>query len=95
MRNYEIAFVAQADLEESALTELVDKVKGWVATASGQVTNVDQWGRRKLAYPIRKQTEGQYVFVQAQLSPAATREIERNLRLNEQVLRFLVIRTDE
>ena len=95
MRNYEVAFIAQPDLDEAALNSLLDKAKGWIATAGGQVTNVDLWGRRKLAYPIRKQTEGLYVFIQTQMTAAATREIERSLRLTEQVIRFMIIRTDE
>jgi len=59
------------------------------------VTQLDLWGRRRLAYPIHKQTEGQYVLMQTQMTPQATSEIERNMRLNEQVMRFQVIRTDE
>jgi small subunit ribosomal protein S6 len=66
-----------------------------VAASGGQVTQVDLWGRRRLAYPIRKQSEGQYILMQTQMTPSAMREIERNLRLNEQILRFQIIRTDE
>ncbi len=94
MRNYEVAFIAQADLDESALTALTEKAKGWVTAAGGQVTQVDLWGRRRLAYPIRKQHEGQYILMQTQMTANATREIERNLRLTEQVIRFQIIRTD-
>lgn len=95
MRNYEVAFIAQPDLDEGALNTLLDKAKGWIAAAGGQVTNVDLWGRRKLAYPIRKQTEGLYVFIQTQMTATATHEIERSLRLTEQVIRFMIIRTDD
>lgn len=95
MRNYEVAFIAQADLEEGAFTALVEKTKGWVTATGGQVTQVDLWGRRRLAYPIRKQNEGQYVLMQTQMSPATVRELERNLRLAEQVLRFQIIRVDD
>jgi small subunit ribosomal protein S6 len=95
MRNYEIAFIAQPDLDEASLTALLEKAKAWVAAAGGQVAKVDLWGRRKLAYPIRKQTEGQYVFLQTQMTATATREVERNLRLTEQVMRFMIVRTDE
>ena len=94
MRSYEVAFIAHPDLDDASLTALVDKAKGWVAAAGGQVIQVDVWGRRRLAYPIRKQTEGQYILMQTQMTPVATREIERNLRLTEQVMRFQVIRTD-
>jgi small subunit ribosomal protein S6 len=95
MRNYEVAFIAQPDMDEASLTALVEKAKGWITASGGQVNKVDLWGRRHLAYPIRKQKEGQYVFLQADLAPKATHDIERNLRLTEQVLRFQVIRLDE
>jgi len=95
MRNYEVALITQADLEESAFTALIEKVKGWLTASGGQVTQVDIWGRRRLAYPIRKQQEGQYVLLQAHMLPTSLREVERNLRLNEQILRFLIVRTDD
>jgi small subunit ribosomal protein S6 len=90
MRNYEVAFIAHPDLNEEALTGLIDRVKGWIATAGGVVGEVDLWGRRRLAYTIRRQTEGQYVFVPAQLPPNAAREVERNLRLTEPIMRFMI-----
>ncbi len=95
MRDYEVAFIAQPDLDEASLNALIEKTKSWISATGGQVVNIDNWGRRRLAYPIRKQQEGQYVFVQAQMSAAATREVERNLRFTEQVLRFLIVRADE
>jgi small subunit ribosomal protein S6 len=95
MRSYEVAFIAHPELDDASLQALVERARGWVTTAGGEVTQVDVWGRRRLAYPIRKQKEGQYVMLQAQMTPAATREIERNLRLTEQVMRFMVTRTDE
>jgi len=95
MRKYELMFIAHPDLDDASLTSLVDKAKGWVTGAGGQVDQVDLWGRRRLAYPIRKQNEGQYILMQTQLSPNGTREVERNLRLTEQVVRFLLVRTDD
>lgn len=95
MREYEVAFIAQPDLDESALNSLIERAKSWITNGGGQVVKVDTWGRRRLAYPIRKQKEGQYVFIQAQLSPAATREIERSMRFTEQILRFLIVRAGE
>jgi small subunit ribosomal protein S6 len=95
MRSYEVAFIVHPELDEAALGALVEKAQSWVTAMGGQVTQVDHWGRRRLAYPIRKQHEGQYVLLQAQMPAAATHELERNLRLTEQVMRFQVIRADE
>ena len=95
MRSYEVAFIAQPDLDETSLNALVEKAKGWVTATGGQVTQVDLWGRRRLAYPIRKQNEGQYILLQTEMAPTATHDVERNLRLTEQVMRFQIIRTDE
>lgn len=95
MRNYEVAFIAHPELDEASLNALVEKAKGWVSAAGGQVTQVDLWGRRRLAYPIRKQREGQYVLMQTQMTAVATHDVERSLRLTEQVMRFMVTRTDE
>jgi small subunit ribosomal protein S6 len=90
MRNYEIAYIADPDLDEASLTALEEKVKGWVEAAGGAVVKVDRWGRRRMAYPIRKRRDGVYTFVFANLPPQAGISIEANLRLNEQVLRFLI-----
>ncbi len=95
MRSYEVMFIAHPELDDVSLNALVDKAKGWVTATGGAIDQVDVWGRRRLAYPIRKQNEGQYVLMQTHMSGNATREVERSLRLNEQVLRFQVIRTDE
>ena len=94
MRNYEVAFIAHPELDKASLNTLVEKAKGWVSATGGQVTQIDLWGRRRLAYPIRKQKEGQYILMQTQMTAAATHEVERNLRLTEQVMRFHIIRTD-
>ena len=95
MRTYEVAFIVHPELDEAALSDLVEKAQSWVTATGGQVTQVDRWGRRRLAYPIRKQIEGQYILMHAQMSATATHDVERNLRLTEQVMRFQVIRTDE
>ena len=94
MRNYEVTFIAHPELDEASLNALVEKAKGWVSAAGGQGKQVDLWGRRRLAYPIRKQREGQYVLMQTQMTATATHDVERSLRLTEQVMRFQIIRTD-
>lgn len=90
MRNYEIALVVRPDIDDEAVAGLLDKLKGWVSGAGGSTGDVERWGKRRLAYPIRKQQEGQYLFVPATMPPTAAAEVERNLRLNEQLLRYML-----
>ena len=90
MRSYELMFIVHPDMEETAFNELVEKINDWIKESGGEVDNVDLWGKRKLAYPIQKQNEGQYVLMKAQLEPAYCSELEHNLGLQEPVLRFLL-----
>lgn len=90
MRNYELVCVVQPDLDEIALNGVVEKVKGWVAEAGGSVDKVEMWGKRKLAYLIRKQREGQYFLLNIQLPPEAAAALERNIRFLEPVMRHLL-----
>lgn len=90
MRNYELVCIVQADLDETAFNGVVDRIKSWISDAGGSVDKVDVWGKRKLAYPIRKQLEGQYVLLNISLSPEATAELERNIRFLEPVTRYML-----
>jgi small subunit ribosomal protein S6 len=90
MRVYELVFIVHPDLDDAAFKELVEKVKGWITEAGGIISKVDSWGKRKLAYRIRKQKEGQYVAIKAEIPPLFCVQLERNLRLTESVLRFLI-----
>lgn len=90
MREYELVFIIHPDLEETATNEVVDQVKAWITEAGGTITKVDPWGKRKLAYPIRKQNEGQYYLMLTQMAPTFVAELERNLRFQEPVMRFLI-----
>ncbi len=90
MRSYEVVFIVNPDLDETALNGLIERVKGWITTVGGTIAKVDLWGKRRMAYTIRKQREGQYVLVQADFEPSFTAELERNLRFLEPVLRFLI-----
>lgn len=91
MRDYEVVFIIHPELEETALNETVDKVQGWITETGGAISKVDLWGKRKLAYPIRKQREGQYVLLQAQMEPSSCGALERNLRFLEPIMRFLIV----
>ena len=91
MRQYELTFIVHPDLDDTAFKELIERVQGWITEAGGKVEKVDLWGKRKLAYLIRKQEEGQYVLMQTEMEPSFCAELERNLRLQEPVMRFLIV----
>lgn len=90
MRSYEVVFIVHPDLEEAAFKEIVDRVSGWITEDGGTVSKVDVWGKRELAYPIRKKTEGQYVLLETEMAPNFCVDLERNMRLTEPIMRFLV-----
>ncbi len=90
MRDYELILVIQPDLDETALNDVLNKVKSWITDSGGSIAKTDFWGKRKLAYSIRKQKEGQYVLLKANLAPNFCANLERNLRFLEPVLRFLL-----
>ena len=90
MRDYELVFIVHPDLDDNAFKDVVDKVQSWITEAGGSVSKVDLWGKRKLAYAIRKQKDGQYVLMKTQMEPTYTATLERNLRFLEPVMRFLI-----
>ncbi len=91
MRDYEVVFIVHPDLDENAVKGVVDRVQGWITDSGGTVVKLDPWGKRRLAYIIRKQREGQYFLMEAQFAPAFSAELERNLRFLEPVMRFSII----
>ena len=94
MREYELVFIVHPDLDDTALKDVVEKVQGWIIEAGGSVSKVDLWGKRKMAYTIRKQKEGQYVLFKTQMEPSFSATLERNLRFLEPVMRFLITSVD-
>ncbi|MFN8411272.1 MAG: 30S ribosomal protein S6 [Anaerolineales bacterium] len=90
MRNYELVCIIQPDLDETAFNTVLERVKGWVSESGGSVDKVDVWGRRKLAYIIRKQREGQYVLLNVSMNPSATADLERNIRYQENIMRHML-----
>jgi small subunit ribosomal protein S6 len=93
MRSYELGVVLHPALEEADVTQTVEKLSGYLK-AGGSVTSVNVWGKRSLAYPIRRQQEGIYVFFHAQIEPKSIGELERSLKLDEKVLRYLLIQSE-
>ena len=91
MRKYEIMLILPADAEEATVTGVTDRIAQVIGTADGRVTNIDAWGRRRLAYEIDRRTEGYYVVVDCLADPASMRELERVLTLADDVVRFKVV----
>ena len=95
-RTYELGLVIEPRQSDDKVEEIVAKYREMIEAAGGSITDVDNWGKRKLAYPIRNFTEGRYVFFFVSRDGAVHwNDIERNLMQNEQILRHLVVRTDE
>ena len=90
MRKYELVCVIQPDLDEAAFNGVLDRVKGWVTESGGSVDKVDVWGKRKMAYQIRKHREGNYVLFNVSLTPATTAALEQNIRYTETVMRHML-----
>lgn len=91
MKNYEVVVIAHPDLDEASFKALVEKVTGWITESGGTVDKTENWGKQRMAYLIKKQREGQYFMLHAQMDPAFTSTLERNLRLAETVLRFMLV----
>lgn len=90
MRKYELVCVIQPDLDEVSFNALLEKVKGWISESGGSVDKIDVWGRRKLAYIIKKHREGQFVLLNMTLNPSAASDLERNLRYQEPIIRHML-----
>ena len=95
MNKYELALVVSAKLEDAARAEVVEKAKGFVTRYEGTITNVEEWGRKRLAYEIQHERDGYYYFIQFEAEPTAPAEIESHVRIMDNVLRFLIVRQDE
>ena len=95
MNKYEALYVISVNVEDESRAELIERISGIVTSYGGTVEKVDEWGRRRLAYPINYQNEGYYVLMTFQSEPSFPRELERNLQITEQVIRYLVTRVEE
>ncbi len=94
LRAYEVMVILDPSLDERTVAPSLDTYLNLVRTDGGQVDNVDVWGRRRLAYEIDKHTEGIYAVVDLKAEPATIKELDRQLTLNESVLRTKVVRPD-
>ena len=96
MNRYEMIYIIDTGLEETARKELIEKVSGLITANGGEIEKVDEtWGKRRLAYAIDYKTEGWYVLGTFKAPAELPRELERNLQINENVLRYLVVKLVE
>ncbi|MCR5625779.1 MAG: 30S ribosomal protein S6 [Lachnospiraceae bacterium] len=95
MNKYELAVVVSGKLDEEAANAVVDKAKKLIERFGGQVGTVDAWGKKKFAYEVHKQKDGYYNFVKFEAEPTAPAEIERRMRIMENVLRYLIVSDDD
>ena len=95
MTKYELAVVVSTKIEDDARTAAVDKCKALIERFGGQITNVDEWGKKKLAYEIDKMNEGFYYFIHFDAEPTAPADIEKRVRIVDGVIRYLLVKQDE
>ena len=95
MRQYEVAYIVHPELDETAFKDINERIAALITDNDGKIEKAELWGKKKLAYEIRKQTEGQYVFLKATLPPSFCVELERNLRLMEPVMRHMILQVED
>jgi small subunit ribosomal protein S6 len=95
MRDYELVIIVTPEFDEAATADIIEKTKSWITDAGGSIESVDEWGRQKLAYMIRNHKEGQYFLYNIKMEPTAVASLERNFRLQEAIIRFLIINRDD
>ena len=94
MPNYELIYIVNPNVNEDILPEVINKIGEIVIKAGGKVTEVIPWGRKRLAYPIRRYSEGNYILAKIETEASSVKKIDSSLKMFEDVLRHLVIRTD-
>ena len=95
MNKYELALVVSAKLEDEARDAVVEKAKGYITRYNGVITEVEEWGKKKLAYDVQKMSEAFYYFIQFDAASDAPAKLEQDVRIMDNVLRFLCVRKDE
>jgi small subunit ribosomal protein S6 len=95
MRKYETIFILNPDLDEEQTQFTIEKVKGIITQTNGEILKVEDWGKRKLAYPVKKKDKGHYILIHLSGPPALLSELERNFRVMDAVIKFQSVRLDE
>jgi small subunit ribosomal protein S6 len=94
MHKYELIYILQADLDEATIDAAVETIENLIKSNQGEITKTERWGKRKLAYPIRKTNEGYYVLVNFDYDPQNVAGLKRTMGFNEQILRTSILRVD-
>ncbi|MCF6464725.1 30S ribosomal protein S6 [Clostridium sp. Cult2] len=94
MRKYEAVFIFVPSLEDEARNQLFDRLKG-IVESNGTISNVDEWGVRKLAYEINDISEGYYIVVNFESTPETVKELDRVCKISDSIMRHMIIREDE
>ena len=94
MSKYELAVVVSAKLEDDARAEVIEKVKALVTRFGGNITDVDEWGKKRLAYEIQKMKEAYYYFIQFESDSVCPNEVEAHVRIMEPVIRYLCVKAE-
>ncbi len=94
MNKYELAVVVNAKIEDDARAAVIEKVQNYITRFGGQVSDVDEWGKKRLAYEIQKMREGYYYFIHFESDATVPAELESRLRIMDNVLRYLCVRQE-
>ena len=94
MSKYELALVVNAKIEDDAREAVVEKAKNYVTRYGGTITEVEEWGKKRLAYEVQKMREGFYYFIQFEADATCPAEVERHVRIMDNVLRYLVVKRE-
>ena len=94
-RDYELVVILNPEIGDDAVPNSIQKVEQGITARGGEIVDSNHWGRRRLAYPIKRHMEGNYVVSQVKLDPTTVPEIESSLRISDDVIRHLIIRADE
>ena len=95
MRNYEVMYILKPDLDEETTTQLVDKFSAIITNGGGELVSVDKWGKRRMAYEIKDLQEGYYVLVNFKSEPDVVNELDRIMKISDEMLRFMIINKEE
>ncbi len=95
LRDYEMVVILSPEIGDDVVGESLDRLSQNITSRGGEVVDVNHWGRRRLAYPIRRHLEGNYVVSQVKLDPDQIPDLESNLRISEEVIRHMIVRANE